>query len=199
MSLQTDLDKEIPSGPDKTREEVQEKTGLILGLSNKFAEMKIDSILRFYRLASFILSSLLFLLFPGDYSINTQLVLLLILLTLSLLMLSLYERFWQKLKVMIALVSFELIYITLLLNFTGGFNGPFLWYALNPFIVATAFFFLCPGMVLYWDNDGRHLFMDILFVCQFTDRSRNIHQQLLSCPEPDCNCHDHAPVRQDAH
>ncbi len=140
MSVKTDLERAVPSGPDEAQDEVPEKLNPLFRLSKIFAEMKIESILRFYRLASFMLSSLLFLLFPGNYPIYAQLSLLFLILAISILMVALYEHYWRSMKVMVALVSFEILGISLLLAFTGGFNGPFLWFALNPFIVATAFF-----------------------------------------------------------
>ena len=116
------------------------ETKLLSRLSRMLAEMKITTILRFYRLASLILSSLLFILFPGNFSTVALLSLIFLVYCGSLLMIVLYEHYWKKFRVMLALVIFELIGISLLLAFTGGFHGPFLWYALNPFIVATAFF-----------------------------------------------------------
>lgn len=126
--------------PDEFQYEAEDKPNLLLRLGNMFAEMRIESILRFYRLASFLLSGILFLLFPGMFHLYTQLTLLLLILTASFLMIFLYEIYWKNSRIMIALVSAELLGISLLLAFTGGFNGPFLWYAVNPFIVATAFF-----------------------------------------------------------
>ena len=121
-------------------EEVLEKQNLIYRLSSMFAEMKIESILRSYRIASFLLSSMLFILFPGNFSLYNQLSLLFLILAISVLMVALYEQYWKNIKVMVTLVSIELMALSFLLAFTGGFNGPFLWYALNPFIVVSAFF-----------------------------------------------------------
>lgn len=146
MSAKNEPDNTVTSGPVESQQEIPEKLNPLLSLGNIFAEMKIESILRFYRLASFMLSSLLFLLFPGSYPIYAQLSLLFLILAISILMVALYEHYWRNMKVMVALVTLELLGISLLLAFTGGFNGPFLWFALNPFIVATAFF----PFVLVW-------------------------------------------------
>ena len=120
--------------------ETAEETKLLSRLSRMLAEMKITTILRFYRLASLVLSSLLLILFPGNFSTVALVSLIFLLYCGSLLMIVLYEYYWKKIRVMFALIIIELIGISLLLAFTGGFHGPFLWFALNPFIVATAFF-----------------------------------------------------------
>ena len=117
-----------------------ERGSFISRLFNIFTEMKIESILRVYRLASFTLSAALFLLFPGDFPLTFQLTLLFLLMAISALMVLLYEHYWKYSKVMTLLILAELLGISLLLAYTGGFNGPFLWYALNPFIITTAFF-----------------------------------------------------------
>ncbi len=125
---------------DELHEGVEEKSGFFSRLSNAFSEMKIESILRVYRLASFTLSATLFLLFPGNFPLTFQVTLLFLLLAISILMILLYEHYWRYSKIMALLVLVELLGISLLLAYTGGFSGPFLWYALNPFIITTAFF-----------------------------------------------------------
>lgn len=134
-------------GPVKTEEgkfepqvEAAANSNLLLRLGSALAEMRINDILRFYRLVSLLLSCLLFLAVPGNYSSAAQLSLIFLMITASALMVILYEQFWYEIKIITVLITFEIIGISLLLAYTGGFHGPFLWYALNPFIVTTAFF-----------------------------------------------------------
>ncbi|MDW7730569.1 MAG: ATP-binding protein [Bacillota bacterium] len=120
--------------------EAAAKVGMLSRLGSMLTEMKINTILRVYRLASLLLSSVLLLLFPGNFGDTAQLSLIFLVFAFSLLMVVFYEHYWKKIRVMISLILIELFAISILLAFTGGFQGPFLWYALNPFIVATAFF-----------------------------------------------------------
>jgi len=113
------------------------------------AEMKLTTFLLLYRFASLALSSLLFLLYPGNFHLYTQLGLIFLLLSTAVLLIFLYEHFWENNTVISVLLLIEALAISFLLAFTGGFNGPFLWYALNPFIVASAFFsFLLAWLLL---------------------------------------------------
>ncbi len=131
---------------DEHHVEHTEKPGFFSRLVTNLAEMKIVGILRFYRLASFLLSSLLFLAFPHNFDNRAMFSLIFLIFTVSILMVILYEQFWEKRSLIGALIVIELLGISLLLAYTGGFQGPFLWYALNPFIVSTVFF----PFVLSW-------------------------------------------------
>ena len=130
---------EIAEQPEQEAAEALKGRGFS-SLGKMMTEMSVESILRFYRLVSVILSALLFFISPGNFSFSAQLSLIFLLAATSFMMIVLYERFWKNTRLVIAFVSFELLAISLLLAFTGGFHGPFLWYALNPFIVITAFF-----------------------------------------------------------
>jgi len=109
-------------------------------LRRMLMEMRIHTLLRLYRFASLALSSVLFLWFPGPYHLYTQLGMIFLVLSTAILLIFLYEHFWENTKITTVLVLMEILAISLLLAFTGGFSGPFLWYALNPFIVSSAFF-----------------------------------------------------------
>jgi len=132
--LESNLEVNLP-GPDSP----EESRGLGR-LRTMLTEMRISTLMRLYRFASLALSSVLFLWFPGPYHLYTQLGLIFLVLATGILMIFLYEHFWNKTSIVSLLVLAEIVGISMLLAFTGGFNGPFLWYALNPFIVASAFF-----------------------------------------------------------
>lgn len=117
-----------------------EKLNFFSRFSTMFAEMQTVSILRLYRFSSFALSATLFVLFPTNFQLYGQMSLLFLVFASSILMVALYEHYWNNVKVLLTLILFEIAAISLLLAYTGGFSGPFLWYALNPFIVSTAFF-----------------------------------------------------------
>lgn len=130
----------IEEDEPKPQVEAAAYTNLFSRLGSALAEMRITDILRFYRLVSLLLSCLLFLAVPDNYSNAAQLSLIFLMITVSVLMVILYEQFWFDKKIIALLITVEIIGISLLLAYTGGFHGPFLWYALNPFIVTTAFF-----------------------------------------------------------
>jgi len=132
--LETNLEVNLP-GPDSP----EESRGLGR-MRTMLTEMRISTLMRLYRFASLALSSVLFLWFPGPYHLYTQLGLIFLVLATGVLLIFLYEHFWNNTSIVSLLVLAEIVGISMLLAFTGGFNGPFLWYALNPFIVASAFF-----------------------------------------------------------
>jgi signal transduction histidine kinase len=138
--MKAEFDLNMAPGFSDSQDEIPERPGLFSRLGNLFAEMKMTTLLRFYRFASFLLSTTLFILFPGNFDFFYQLSLIFLVLSASVLMVALYEYHWKSTRVMIALIAAEVLGISLLLAFTGGFDGPFLWYALNPFVVCTAFF-----------------------------------------------------------
>lgn len=123
------IDETLPDAPEETSRLNQLWSGL--------TEMRVTTLLRLYRFASLALSSLLFLLYPGNFHLYTQLSLIFLLLSTAVLLIFLYEHFRENNLVTSILLIIEALGISFLLTFTGGFNGPFLWYALNPFIVAS--------------------------------------------------------------
>jgi len=116
-----------------------EKQKGLFRLPGALVEMRLNTLLRLYRFASLFLAALLFLGGPSQVGLQDRLTLILLVLASALLLTLLYERFWENSELVAALVLMEVIGLSLLLSHTGGFNGPFLWYALNPFIVASAF------------------------------------------------------------
>ncbi len=111
----------------------------LYGLRRMFAEMRLTTLLRLYRFASLALSAVLFLWTPGGYSLYGKLSLIAPVLVTAVLLTFLYERFRDNGRVVCLLAVLEITGLSVLLSFTGGYSGPFLWYALNPFIVASAF------------------------------------------------------------
>jgi len=149
--LESTLEVNLP-GPDSP----EESRGLGR-LRTMLIEMRISILMRLYRFASLSLSSVLFLWFPGPYHLYTQLGLIFLVLSTAVLFIFLYEHFWEKTNTISLLILVEIVGISTLLAFTGGFSGPFLWYALNPFIVASASF----SFTLAW------LVLAVLFATTF--------------------------------
>ena len=133
-------DPQLLRETDEQPDEQFVKQDHFIRLSGIFANMRLGTILRVYRLFSLALSAVLFMLSPGGFDLFTRLSLLFLVLGSGILLVSLYEHYWKNIKTMIILIIVELTWISVLLALTGGFGGPFIWYALNPFIVASAFF-----------------------------------------------------------
>ncbi|MDW7739075.1 MAG: ATP-binding protein [Bacillota bacterium] len=146
--MKTELETLQSDDSVELEEEVREKRKVPVQLGRLLANMKPTSIIRLYRLLSLLLSSTLFLLFPGNFDLLSQLSLILLLTASAILLISLYEHYWNNIKVVSFLIITEVVGISLLLTYTGGFHGPFLWYALNPFIVSTAFFSLAYALLI---------------------------------------------------
>ncbi len=138
--MKAEVDLESAVGANQSLSGIQGEQSRLARLRSVLTEMKITTLLRLYRFFSLTLSSLLFLLFPGIFDFDTQLALIFLVFATGVLLILLYEHFWKNTIVVSTLVVIEALGIALLLAFTGGFNGPFLWYALNPFIVASAIF-----------------------------------------------------------
>jgi len=123
------------------QEETSDKLSRFSKLTDLIANLRMSTITRFYRFASLAFCLLLLAFYPENllqplFRLGWAVVLPIT----AVMMVFLYERCWKNINVMFALILAELFGISFLLATTGGFHGPFLWYALNPFIVSTAFF-----------------------------------------------------------
>jgi len=129
-------------------EPAEEKNGFAR-IRNGLAEMKATKLMRLYRFASLALSSALFIVYPGTHHLYTQLGLIFLLLTIAVLFIFIYEYFSENIKILSLFLVLETVGIALLLAYTGGIGSAFIWYALNPFIVAsTAFSFTLAWLLL---------------------------------------------------
>lgn len=138
--MDVDRDRATVQDNVETQDEPAEKQNFLVRLSRFFSEMQVINILRFYRAISFLLSALLFILFPGNFPLYSQLALLFLILAASVLMVFLYDHYLHNHRALLTLITTEVLLLSLLLAFTGGFRGPFLWYTLNPFIVCITVF-----------------------------------------------------------
>lgn len=106
----------------------------------------INIALRVYRFASLFLTSLIFFMIYSPFTLYGKLSLFAVLLFSALLLVYLYERFQENLKIVFPLTLLELIGVSFLLAYTGGMESPFMWYALNPLILAA----VCLPAFLVW-------------------------------------------------
>ncbi len=160
------FDDALPGNPAEQNRLSRVREGL--------TEMRGTTLLRLYRFASLAFSSLLFLLYPGNFHLYTQLGMIFLLLSTAVFLVLLYEHFRENNPVISILLIIETLGILSLLAFTGGFDGPFLWYALNPFLVASAFFsFLLAWLLLSM------LFTGILGLNIYYPSPGGLHANLL--------------------
>lgn len=95
---------------------------------------------RFYRYISFFLTSGFYLLEPAVSSpFFFKVIVVFILFSFSFLVLQGYNRYYRRARVIGVLILLETIAVVLLMAISGGLRSPFLWYALNPLIVASSF------------------------------------------------------------
>lgn len=95
---------------------------------------------RFYRYISFFLTSGFYLLEPVTLSsFFFKVIVVFILFSFSFLVLQGYNRYYRQLHIIGALILLETIAVVLLMAISGGLQSPFLWYALNPLIVASSY------------------------------------------------------------
>ncbi len=95
---------------------------------------------RFYRYLSFFLTSGFYLLETRTSSpFFLKLIIILLLFVFSFLVLQGYKHYYQRVRIVGALILMEIAAVVLLMAISGGSRSPFLWYALNPLIVASSF------------------------------------------------------------
>lgn len=97
----------------------------------------------YYRYISWFLTSLFYLVGPPDSGLIFKLGVILALLVAGRVAVQLYEYSRGSMVNVLALITAETLGIALLLIPTGGFDSPFIWYALNPIFVAAG---LLPGL-----------------------------------------------------
>lgn len=111
--------------------------------SNKVTLLNIESgeirVVYLYRYISWFLTSAFYLIGLPKSAIYYKFGVILSLLMSAKLVNKLYLKFSYSIKVIKKLVLIEAIGITLLLLPTGGLDSPFIWYALNPALVAAGF------------------------------------------------------------
>ena len=111
-------------------------------LGNKFLVLnKSDeiNIIYIYRWLSWFLTSLFYLLGNNPASFSFKVIVILLLLVAAKLITDLYIRYRSSINKLKSLILIETVLITFLLIPTGGITSPFIWYALNPLLVATSF------------------------------------------------------------
>lgn len=94
---------------------------------------------RIFRILLWFITSFLFLL--GEYPIlfETRLHIVFALLVASFVLIFLYNRCFKSPGLLTGILFVEAAAIGVLMFYTGGLASPFLWYALNPVLVASAF------------------------------------------------------------
>lgn len=94
---------------------------------------------RIFRILVWFITSLLFLL--GEYPIlfETRLHIVFALLAVSFVLIFLYNRCFKSPRLLTGILFVEVAAIGALMFYTGGLASPFIWYALNPILAASAF------------------------------------------------------------
>lgn len=105
-----------------------------------------------YRYISLLLTSCFFLLGPPPSSVVFKIDLVFSLGVAALILTDLLRRNIKNNRILMAIVLTETIGLTLLLVPTGGIASPFIWYALNPVLVAASFLTpsFCWGILAFY-------------------------------------------------
>ncbi|HHW98924.1 MAG TPA: sensor histidine kinase [Firmicutes bacterium] len=99
-------------------------------------ERRAHQALRFYRYISWALTSAMYLLDAPRYNLGIALGVVTALLLAGHLASKFYQSVGLTKSLAVSLILIETIGIALLLVPTGGLNSPFIWYALNPILMA---------------------------------------------------------------
>ncbi len=107
-----------------------------------------ENILPIYRILSWFFTSLFYLL--GDPSMESffHLIVIFLLLISAIFIIWLYKLAHSRKLMTITLLIFETVGICVLLIPTGNINSPFIWYAINPVIIAASLLPLYYGWVI---------------------------------------------------
>ncbi len=100
---------------------------------------EIINVIYLYRYVSLILTSLYYIIAGPIGTIFYKTVVILSLAVTAKIITDLYVKYKSKLRTLKIIILFETFSITLLLIPTGGLESPFIWYALNPVLVAANF------------------------------------------------------------
>lgn len=92
-----------------------------------------------YRYSSLVLTSLFFLFGTYDLPIQLRLLIVLLLSCLAVTATHVYNRFEKRRYFLKIFVGIELIILLFFVLLTGGIASPFIWYSLNPILVAVSF------------------------------------------------------------
>ena len=98
---------------------------------------RIVSALHFYRFLSLFLTSAFYLLQYPEFPIVFKAGFILALLLAAILTVRVYNATRTNIKAVSLLLIVETVGIGFIMTFTGGFESPFIWYALNPLIIAS--------------------------------------------------------------
>jgi len=121
----------------------QRKEGYTSSANNYFNEFpefdqKVITVLRLYRLVSLLLTSAFYLYEPiGTQQVVFKLGVVFFLLLAALMALLFYRKNSSNPKAVGMLALVETVGIAIVMAFTGGFESPFIWYALNPLIISS--------------------------------------------------------------
>ena len=121
----------------------QRKEGFTSSANNYFNEFpefdqKVITVLRLYRLVSLLLTSAFYLYEPiGTQQVVFKLGVVFFLLLAALMALLFYRKNSSNPKAVGMLALVETVGIAIVMAFTGGFESPFIWYALNPLIISS--------------------------------------------------------------
>lgn len=102
-------------------------------------DARLSTAFRFYRYISLLLTSLFFLLEPSPSAPLFKVGAVGLLAALTILVLQGYKRYHKNIAFVSMLILLETMCIVLLIMISGGLESPFLWYALNPLIAASAY------------------------------------------------------------
>lgn len=108
-------------------------------LTNRGKVAEIMSIIYFYRYASWAVTSLFYLMEEPRGPLKFKLGVVISLLFAARIAMDLQLKFYKNTKTLVALILTETMGITLLLVPTGGLDSTFIWYAMNPVLVAASF------------------------------------------------------------
>jgi two-component system, NarL family, sensor histidine kinase LiaS len=140
---------------------------LINDIKKKIAEKKIvkkkivfDEIklIYMYRYVSLLFTSLLYIFVSQNLPITNRLIGVVLLLISAIIINDIYIKNKSNVKVVGYAVFLELVAISIILIPTGGLKSPFIWYAINPIIVAAI---LLPT-ILYWVDLSIYLTLSLV-------------------------------------
>ena len=98
---------------------------------------RFASACNYYRFISLFLTSFLYLILNRDVALLQRAALVLVLFSAAVLAVHLYKRFHRDFQKLTLLILLEMLGIGLLLQYSGGLESPFIWYALTPLILAS--------------------------------------------------------------
>lgn len=135
-----------------------------------------DRIFALYRLFSLSLTSLMYILGNSEPSLSYKIIIIIVLFILARGFTLTYRRLRDKPRVLMLLVSAEIIGIILLTVSTGGYDSPFKLYILNPVIVAAGSLSIYFGWNLLFGYIGITVFFSYLF---FNSEHKSLSSAIL--------------------